>query len=122
MSAWFPTVSIHSLVIVVSLLTYILTTRAQRERRPPSIAIAWVLGMIALPYFVLPMYLMFGRRKLPRKTLRPSAARSHAGHWAQDLIQSFGLAAASPARISMHQDGHDSAAALFSIMSSAVSR
>jgi cardiolipin synthase A/B len=122
MSAWFPTVSIHSTVIVVSLLTYILTTRAQRERRPPSIAIAWVLGMIAWPYFVLPMYLMFGRRKLPRKTLRPSAERSQAGHWAQDLIESFGLAASSPAMINLHQDGRDSAAALFSIMSSAVSR
>src|SRR5450631_2739017 len=109
--AWLPGLTLHSLAIVVSLLTYILTTRAQRERRPPSIAIAWVLGMIALPYFVLPMYLMFGRRKLPRKTLRPSAARSQAGHWAQDLIESFGLAASSPAMISMHQDGRDSAAA-----------
>ncbi|HSZ09739.1 MAG TPA: PLDc N-terminal domain-containing protein, partial [Steroidobacteraceae bacterium] len=66
MSTWFPTVSVHSLAIVISLLTYILTTRAERERRPPSIAIAWVLGMIALPYLVLPTYLMFGRRKLPR--------------------------------------------------------
>jgi cardiolipin synthase len=123
MSAWLPPVSIHSFVIVASVLAYILTTRAERERRPPSIAIAWVLGMIALPYLVLPMYLMFGRRKLPRKILRRSAAaRSFAGHWAQDLIESFGLAAASPAAINMHQDGRDSAAALFSLMASAVSR
>ena len=70
MNTWLPTVSLHSLVIVVSILAYILTTRAERARRPPSIAIAWVLGMIALPYLALPMYLMFGRRKLPRKTLR----------------------------------------------------
>jgi cardiolipin synthase len=122
MSAWFPTVSIHSLAIMVSLLTYILTTRAERERRPPSIAIAWVLGMIALPYLVLPTYLMFGRRKLPRKTLQRPGARSTAGHWAQDLIASFGLAASSPAAINMHQDGRESADALFSIMASAVSR
>jgi cardiolipin synthase len=122
MSAWIPPVSIHSLVIVVSLLTYILTTRAERERRPPSIAIAWVLGMIALPYLVLPTYLMFGRRKLPRKRLQRSGARSSANHWAQDLIESFGLAASSPAAINMHQDGRDSADALFSVMASAVSR
>jgi cardiolipin synthase len=122
MSAWLPTVSLHSLVIVISVLAYILTTRAQRERRPPSIAIAWVLGMIALPYLVLPMYLMFGRRKLPRKTLPRSGARSFAGHWAQDLIQSFGLQGSSPAAINMHRDGRDSADALFSVMSSAVSR
>ena len=122
MSAWLPTVSLHSLVVVVSVLAYILTTRAQRERRPPSIAIAWVLGMIALPYLVLPMYLMFGRRKLPRKNLPRSDARSFAGHWAQDLIESFGLPGSSPAAIDMHQDGRDSADALFSVMSSAVSR
>jgi cardiolipin synthase len=122
MSTWLPTVSIHSLVIVVSVLVYILTTRAERERRPPSIAIAWVLGMIALPYLVLPMYLMFGRRKLPRRILQRRAMQSIAGHWAQDLIESFGLAAASPAAITMHQDGRDSAAALFSVMQSAVTR
>jgi cardiolipin synthase len=122
MSAWLPTVSLHSLVIVISVLAYILTTRAQRERRPPSIAIAWVLGMIALPYLVLPMYLMFGRRKLPRKTLPRSGARSFAGHWAQDLIESFGLQGSSPAAINMHRDGRDSADALFSVMSSAISR
>jgi cardiolipin synthase len=122
MSVWLPTISLHSLVIVVSVLAYILTTRAQRERRPPSIAIAWVLGMIALPYLVLPMYLMFGRRKLPRKTLPRPGARSIAGHWAQDLIESFGLPGPSSAAITMHGDGRDSADALFSVMSSAVSR
>ncbi len=122
MNAWLPPISIHSLVIVLSVLAYILTTRAERERRPPSIAIAWVLGMIALPYLVLPMYLLFGRRKLPRKNVSRSGARSFAGHWAQDLIESFGLPAASPALISMHRDGGESAAALFSTMSGAVAR
>jgi cardiolipin synthase len=124
MDTWLPPISLHSLVIVVSVLVYILTARAgrERERRPPSIAIAWVLGMIALPYLVLPMYLMFGRRKLPRKILPRSAAKCGAGHWAKDLIQSFGLPPCSPARISLHQDGDESAAALFATMSSAQSR
>ncbi len=122
MSTWIPTVSLHSLAIVVSVLAYILTTRAERERRPPSIAIAWVLGMIALPYLILPTYLMFGRRKLPRKTLPRSGTRPTAGHWAQNLIESFGLASSAPAAINMHEDGRDSATALFAIIASAVSR
>jgi cardiolipin synthase A/B len=122
MSTWLPQVSLHSLAIVVSILAYILTTRAERERRPPSIAIAWVLGMIALPYLVLPMYLLFGRRKFPRKTLQRSRERSHARHWAQGLIESFGLPASSPGLIDMHQNGKESAAALFATMSGAVSR
>lgn len=122
MNFWLPTVSLHSLAIVVSILVYILTTRAERVRRPPSIAIAWVLGMIALPYLTLPMYLMFGRRKLPRKPLRHSGARPAERHWAKDLIESFGLPPSSPALIAMHQNGAESAAALFATMSSAVSR
>jgi cardiolipin synthase len=60
----------------ISVLIYVLTTRAEHERRPPSIAIAWVLGMIAVPYLALPMYLMFGRRKLPRKLLRGPGSRA----------------------------------------------
>jgi cardiolipin synthase len=121
MNAWLPTISFHSLVIVVSVLIYVLTTRAQRERRPPSIAIAWVLGLIALPYVVLPMYLMFGRRKLPRRIVQHRTLQNTADNWAQELIESFGLAGASPALVRMHQDGADSETALFSVMAAAVS-
>jgi cardiolipin synthase A/B len=121
-STWFPRLTGHSLVVVISLLIYVLTTRAQRERRPPSIAIAWVLGMIALPYIALPMYLLFGRRKLTRKNFRRSNSRSSAEHWAGELVESFGLAAAAPAVITMHEDGRDSAAALFAIMSGSTFR
>src|SRR5450631_3838089 len=120
--AWLPGLTLHSLAIVVSLLTYILTTRAQRERRPPSIAIAWVLGMIAVPYVVLPMYLMFGRRKLPRRVLRWSGVGSHCPHWAEDLIESFGLPPSAPATVRLHSDGDESAAALFSTMSDSARR
>jgi cardiolipin synthase len=122
MSAWFPRITVHSLAIVVSVLTYVLTTRAERERRPPSIAIAWVLGMIALPYLLLPMYLMFGRRKLPRKQSRHAAVRNLGKHWAEDLIESFDLPAASSGAVRMHQDGEESAGALFATMLSAQSR
>jgi cardiolipin synthase len=103
-------------------LTYVLTTRVEHERRPPSIAIAWVLGMIAVPYVVLPMYLMFGRRKLPRRVLRRSGIGSHCAHWAEDLIESFGLPPCAPATAHLHHDGEESAAALFAAMSSAAQR
>lgn len=122
MGAWFPRVTFHSLAIAVSVLTYVLTTRAERERRPPAIAIAWVLGMIALPYLVLPMYLMFGRRKLPRKISRWSGKRSYAQHWAEDLIESFGLLPAAHSRVRFHQDGLESHAGLIATMNSAIRR
>jgi len=121
-SAWLPQVTLHSLVVAISVLVYVLTTRVERERRPPSIAIAWVLGMIALPYLTLPTYLLFGRRKLPRKVLHWSGIGSHCTHWAEDLIESFGLAPCAPSSIHLHQDGSESAAALFATMSNAIDR
>jgi cardiolipin synthase len=121
-NAWFPRVTAHSLAIVVSVLTYVLTTRAERERRPPAIAIAWVLGMIAFPYLVLPMYLMFGRRKLPRRTSGWSGRRSYAQHWAEDLIESFDLPPAAPSRVTFHRDGAESHAGLVSILQGAKRR
>ena len=122
MNAWFPRVTVHSLVVVISVLTYVLTTRVEHERRPPSIAIAWVLGMIAVPYVVLPMYVFFGRRKLPRKVLAWSGTRPQVKHWAEDLIESFGLAPSAPSAVRLHQDGGDSATALFATLSSAAER
>jgi cardiolipin synthase A/B len=121
-SAWFPRVTLHSLAIVISVLTYVLTTRVEHERRPPSIAIAWVLGMLALPYVALPMYVFFGRRKLPRKVLRAPTTRPHGKHWAEALIESFGLAPSAPSVTRLHQDGGESATALFATMSSATLR
>src|SRR5712671_91641 len=99
-NTWFPPVTLHSLVVAISVLVYVLTTRVERERRPPSIAIAWVLGMIAVPYLALPSYLLFGRRKLPRNVL-PSSA---------------------PSAVRLHRDGDESASALFTTMSNAVDR
>lgn len=122
MTAWFPRITAHSLAIVVSVLTYVLTTRAERERRPPAVAISWVLGLIALPYLVLPMYILFGRRKLPRKVTPCLSGPSSATHWAEPLIESFGLPGPAPARVRMHANGAEAASALFEIMSVAERR
>jgi cardiolipin synthase len=113
--AWLPALTLHSLAIVVSILTYILTTRSAVERRPPSIAIAWVLGLIALPYLVLPLYLMFGRRKLRRRHATRLAGNAPATHWAEELIDSFGLAGAADTCTRWHADGAEARRALFEI-------
>jgi cardiolipin synthase len=121
-SAWFPRITVHSLAIVLSILTYVLTTRVEHERRPPSIAIAWVLGLIAMPYIALPMYLLFGRRKLKRRSSPPAGICPDTKHWAEHLIESFGLPAAAPALVRMHQNGAEARAALLELMSRANER
>jgi cardiolipin synthase len=119
---WFPRITLHSLAIVLALLTYVLTTRLERERRPPSVAISWVFAMIALPYLALPLYLLFGRRKLSRKITPCLVGPSSATHWAESLIESFGLPGPAPARVRMHADGTEAARALFELMDGAERR
>ena len=122
MTNWFPRITVHSLAIMLALLTYVLTTRLERERRPPSVAIAWVFAMIALPYLALPVYVLFGRRKLTRKFTPCLAGPSSAAHWAESLIESFGLPAPAPARVRMHADGAEAASALFELLDRAERR
>jgi cardiolipin synthase len=107
---------------MLALLTYVLTTRLERERRPPSVAISWVFAMIALPYLALPLYVMFGRRKLSRRITPCLIGPSSAAHWAESLIESFGLPAPAPARVRMHADGAEAANALFELMARAERR
>jgi cardiolipin synthase len=119
---WFPRITLHSLAIMLALLTYVLTTRLERERRPPSVAISWVFAMIALPYLALPLYVLFGRRKLARKITPCLIGPSSAAHWAESLIESFGLPPPAPARVRMHADGAEAASALFELMARAERR
>jgi cardiolipin synthase len=100
-----PSTKAHWLAVFVGLLFYILTSRIKRERRPPTAAVAWVLGIIALPYLVLPAYLLFGSRKLHRIRVMPPAPERRGEHWAQHLLGSFGLAPAAAVRAHLHQDG-----------------
>lgn len=119
---WLPSLSQHFLVVTVALLVYVLTTRAQRQQRAPTTAIAWVMALALMPYLMLPVYLLFGRRKL-RPAGAPRPARSAAaGHWAAELIDSFGLAAPSPCGVRMHADGAAARDALWQVIEGARER
>lgn len=119
---WLPSVSEHFLAVTLALLVYVLTARARRERRAPTSAIAWVMGLLLIPYAALPAYLLFGQRKL-RPLVQPRLPR-HAplGHWASDMVESFGLAPASHCAIRMHADGTAARLALLAVIDSAQQR
>ena len=38
--------------------------RLVRERLRPSVTLAWLLGMLSIPYLDVPLYVLFGSRKL----------------------------------------------------------
>lgn len=51
---------------MLSLATYVALTLARRQRRHPSAAIGWVLFLVLAPYVGLPLFLLFGTRKVAR--------------------------------------------------------
>jgi len=56
----------HAVLVVASLLLYVLATRIGHQRRHPSAALAWVVGLVAFPYLALPLFFFFGARKVAR--------------------------------------------------------
>jgi len=115
---WIPSPSLHALAVSSGLLLYVITTRANREIRAPTASIAWVLSIALLPYFAVPLYFLFGRRKLARP-LRHHFARDTEVHWAATMIAAFGLPPPSPARVRFHANGVDALGALYAIIENA---
>jgi cardiolipin synthase len=116
---WLPTPSQHFLVSAVALLVYILTSRARDQRRAPTSAIAWVLGLALVPYLMLPLYLLFGQRKLQPVAIPYAGVVVEGPHWAAELIESFGLAPPSKCDVHMHADGEQARQALYRIIDGA---
>ena len=50
MRTWFPSVDEHLGFGAIALLTYVINTRIQGTRRPPTSAISWAAGLL----FILP--------------------------------------------------------------------
>lgn len=119
---WLPTPSQHLLVSAIALLIYVLTTRARHERRAPTAAIAWVLGLALIPYLMLPLYVLFGQRKL-RPVITPHVGIVIEGpHWAAEVIESFGLAPPALSRVRLHADGKEARTALLETITRARTR
>lgn len=112
----------HTGFVAAGLLTYIIVTRARHQRRHPYAALAWVMSIAAFPYLGVPIFLVFGTRKLVRPATRrvplPQGPwAQHAPAWATRLLAALGVAGAEPsADIAFQADGEASLAAAQAMM------
>lgn len=104
-------ISVHSLVALCGLAIYGITSHARRQRRHPSAAIAWIVSLALMPYLALPLYLVFGSRKIGHARaarpapFRPGAALAPAARF-QHLAAAMGLPPATAYHgLALHQDG-----------------
>jgi cardiolipin synthase len=62
-NTWSGWIAAHLATVVASALVVIFLGRILHERRPQGSTIAWLLVVIAVPYFGIPLYLVLGPRK-----------------------------------------------------------
>jgi cardiolipin synthase len=114
--------SLHGLFIVVGLLVYVLTTHSLHQRRSPTAAISWVLTITLVPYLGLPLYLMFGSRKLAHSGRRAAAPVVAGGDvdWPRQLAAALGQPpVARYEDLRLHEDGHAAGQALWELIDAA---
>jgi cardiolipin synthase A/B len=122
-------VTVHAIVVAFGLIVYVAAARSLPQRRDPSAAIAWVVALALLPYVALPLYFMFGSRKLrmrddppPALPLVESAADEveAASLWARRLGRSMGLAPAAAYRdLRVHGDGSEARRTVLELIAAA---
>jgi cardiolipin synthase len=121
--------TLHGLVVAVGLIIYVGASRALPQRRDPSAAIAWVVALALVPYVTIPLFLMFGSRKLRMRDEPPPATpplgppadeAEAASMWARRLGHSMGLApAAAYEALRIHADGGEARRAVLEVIASA---
>jgi cardiolipin synthase A/B len=121
--------TLHGIVVALGLIVYVGVARALPQRRDPSAAIAWVVALALLPYIAVPLYLMFGSRKLrmrdtPALALPPVDAAGDDEEaeslWARRLGRSMGLApAAAYEALQIHADGAEAHHAALDVIAGA---
>lgn len=116
--------TIHILVVVAGLLTYVLTTHSLKQRRAPTAAISWALSIALIPYIGLPLYLLFGTRKLVHADNRsgelPVADGDGDAAWLRLLTASMGQPpAAAYHDLRVHTEGHRALHALWEVLDGA---
>ncbi len=122
-------ITLHGLLVFVGLAIYVIGSRTRRQRRHPSAAVAWVVSLALMPYVALPLYLLFGSRKVARRGVlaraggeSPSSAhgmRAPATPFHQ-LAGAMGLPAVAGYRaLALHEDGREALAALRAVLAAA---
>src|ERR1035437_10859606 len=57
---------LHVFSLLGFVLAFLLVARLMSEKRAPANTFAWLLGILLLPWVGVPLYLIFGGRKLRR--------------------------------------------------------
>ncbi len=120
----FDWVSLHGLVVMLGLAIYVTASHTLQQRRHPSSAIGWVVSLVLLPYVALPLYLVFGNRKLlarqPQIATQAASIADPTLSRVQQLTAALKLPPASSYEaLNVHEDGAQALRALTGLIDGA---
>ena len=116
---------LDALLVAVGLVIYVGASHTLNQRRHPSAAIAWVMGILLVPYLTLPLYLAFGSRKVvPPRKAQGARRAAVATYGPAARAQQLGVAMGLPDPVScgglcIHDDGRQALAALRRVIAGA---
>jgi len=113
---------VHALFVFSGLLIYAVTTHLQARERHSAAAIGWVLSIMLVPYLAVPVFLIFGTRKVRRGERAPAAPcpaalEAECPDWATATLNGMGM----PPRVAndavrFHADGGEGLSALLQVI------
>jgi cardiolipin synthase len=115
----------HSALVLGGLLLYVVVTRMRGQYRQPVSAFAWVMLIILMPYAGIPLFLLFGTRKVARLARQnlvypPVCLNRLEPQWATALFRIMELPPLSYNQsVEFHEDGMVSLRQLRSLIESA---
>jgi cardiolipin synthase len=72
----------HAVSLLTAVASLVMILRLLGTRRTEQSTLAWLLAIAFMPFVAIPLYLMFGARKFPRRAKRPDEnAKEHVKRW-----------------------------------------
>ncbi len=111
---------LHLALIAGTLAMLSFAAHILRQRRHPAATLGWLLFMLLLPWFAVPLYLAIGTRKLAPRRAAQCLVAPVAGDGAVDrLLAHGGIAPCGAERLCLHADGAAAWRALLALIGSA---
>ena len=116
---------LHSATVIGVLLALLLISRVLRSPRIPSATMGWLIVIIFIPLIGIPLYLLFGERKLSTQIKQkgqldlPDTPDTY-DHSMNSLLISLGIPSSSDGNcVSFHEDGEVSWQAVLTLLENA---
>ncbi len=124
-NALLPPVVFHLSTILGAFLALLLVSRILRDRRMPAATMGWLLIILLAPFVGIPLYLLFGQRKIKHLLNRKGKMNfpdtpdtDH--HPLNSLLVSLGIPSSSDGhRVVFHADGREAWDDLVSLLQNA---